>query len=399
MSRIVGQGTEGSFVLQSQAAATNKGFGHVSKNWYDQTLSYEEGKEQIRRDKAVTEDLAVSWSKMQPRVSDKEEFVIEYEDGRQFKPTQHAMSQIGIKLGVGTWLLNNLREPVLNYKKTEKIYDRDEGDAETIVKIIANASRRLDQQKDFLFRTRQDGTLRAVLTDRYAIIDNEWFVDTLSEIIPGGRLSHWRGDGDTIFGNILIPDTIREESDSDYGGMLSIGNSEIGERRVSALPSVFRAICQNGCIWSQTFGKSLNKVHKGKIDLDSFKMLLKSELNEQIPLLPQGIDKLIGTRQMAWDGASIKPLFAQIAKDNRMTRKQTTSLLSAYSEEVVSPNSLFGVINSVTRAGQTFDNSEWVRFDQIGGELVNLDRSGWDRLCGRANHLSVKQVEESFLVE
>ncbi len=78
----------------------------------------------------------------------------------------------------------------------------------------------------------------------------------MRKLIPGGRLSHWRGDADTLWGNVLIPDTIRQESDSDYGGMVSIGNSEIRERRITSRPSVFRAICFNGCIWDREAGQA-----------------------------------------------------------------------------------------------------------------------------------------------
>jgi len=33
---------------------------------------------------------------------------------------------------------------------------------------------------------------------------------------------------------------------------------------------------------------------------------------------------------------------------------------------------LFGVVNAVTRAGQTFDNTGWVKFDEIGGDLMSM---------------------------
>jgi hypothetical protein len=104
----------------------------------------------------------------------------------------------------------------------------------------------VDQDKQRLIRTWSDGTLRAFLSQKYTIVNNAWFLDVLSKAIPGGVVSHWKGDADSIFGNVLIPDTIRAEADSDFGGMLSVGNSEIGTRRISSLPSVFRAICMNG---------------------------------------------------------------------------------------------------------------------------------------------------------
>ena len=52
--------------------------------------------------------------------------------------------------------------------------------------------------------------------------------------------SHWKGDEDThdlaIF---LLPDTIMDygqDDDTDYGGMVSISNCEIGKRRISQYP-------------------------------------------------------------------------------------------------------------------------------------------------------------------
>jgi hypothetical protein len=107
-------------------------------------------------------------------------------------------------------------------QKGKILYERDEQDGNTLCTIINNAKRRLKSTKKYLWRTRQDGTLRAMLTDKYAIVNNEWLLEVWQRLIPGGRLSHWRGDSDTIYGNILIPDSIREEDDSDYGGFLTL---------------------------------------------------------------------------------------------------------------------------------------------------------------------------------
>jgi hypothetical protein len=240
-----------------------------------------------------------------------------------------------------------------------------------------------------------------MLTERYAIVDNRWFIERLAEFIPGGRLSHWRGDGDTIYGNVLIPDTIREETDSDYGGMLSVGNSEIGIRRVSSVPSIFRAICMNGCIWGQTKGEGIRQVHRGKIDLRALALEIKENLNKQIPLLPQGIDRLLGIRSYAWDGGEMKPLFAQVAKDYGFSKRQASDTLRSYHvERNTTPDyakTLFGVVNSVTRAGQKLSNAEWIKFDEVGGQLAQYAENDWDRLVSKAKQLKTKEVEETFL--
>lgn len=244
--------------------------------------------------------------------------------------------------------------------------------------------------------------MRAMLTERYAQVDNRWFVELLSGIVPGGRLSHWKGDADTIYGNILIPDSIRAETDSEYGGMLSIGNSEIGERRISSRPSIFRAICMNGCIWGQTKGEGIKRVHRGKINLDAFAIEIKKNLNDQIPLIATGIDKFLKTRVIGCDGTSMKPVFAQLAKQFKWGRKEASDVLNAWHvESKLTPDlgsTLFGVINAITRAGQEQQSpAKWVDFDTYGGELMDYSKDDFSKVVSRAKSLDVEEVEEMFV--
>ena len=137
------------------------------------------------------------------------------------------------------------------------------------------------------------------MTDKYTPVDNRWYLDCFKEFLPDARYSHWKGDEDTIFGNLLLPDSIMDygqDDDTDYGGMVSISNCEIGKRRISQYPSIFRAICMNGCIWGQQKGKDVNKVHRGTIDLDALKIALAENIEFQLSILPDGIRKFLDTR-------------------------------------------------------------------------------------------------------
>ena len=396
---LVGETKAGDFVLNNQQLATDDGFSKVSKIWFDQTLTYEQGKEQIHLGKMMTEDLIVPVTEMVPTVDDEGKFALRFKDGRFFRPTPHCMEQMGNWSDCGTWYVREMTQPKLDVKGKLK-YNRDRGDAETLAAVIANGFRRLKQDKKFLFRTRNDGTLRAMMSDIYAIVNNEWLINLLNKLVPGGRLSHWRGDSDTLWGNVLIPDTIRQEADSEYGGMLSIGNSEIGERRLITRPSIFRAICMNGCIWDQVKGTAIKQVHRGKIDLGMLEYKIKLNLDKQIPLLPQGIDKLLKTKTMAWDGDSIKPLFAQVAMDYSLSKKVASGVLDAYNvESRETPDyakSLFAVTNSVTRAGQKLENAAWYDMDEIGGKLINMKDDAWESLTKRAKSLTVEETEKVF---
>ncbi len=394
---------EGTFVLQGQELATDKGFRNVSHIWYDKTMTYEQGLEEIERGRAITEDIQATVSEMRPAVDKKGNFAFYHASSdRYFVPTPHAITQVGNWADCGTWFAEHMLQPItIGTGKKATILPRDNQDADVLSRVLANGFRRLDQTKKFLWRTRKDGSLRAMLTERFAIIDNRWFIEKLREFIPGGRLSHWKGDSDSIYGNVLIPDTIRAESDSEYGGMLSIGNSEIGVRRVSSLPSIFRAICMNGCIWGATKGKGIKQVHRGKIDLFSLALEIQTNLNQQIPLLPVGIERFLGMRSMGWDGCDAKCVIAAVAKDYKLSKKQASTVMTGYVRETnITPDyarTLFNVVNGITRAAQEQQSpADWVAMDSIGGELSEYTQDDFKRLTNRAKSMSVKDVEEVF---
>ena len=380
----------GSFVRTLQGA-TGTGFAegtHVHKDWWAKTKSYE----QVMQDAHVAvenrEDILVA-TKGMSCVSENDDFYFKLNDGRKFRPTDHAIEQFSVRAGVTS--SSFLRE-------MRNIEGFDSHDANTMAIVGNNALRRIDQDKQFRLRTYTDGTCRAFVTDKYAPVDNRWYLESLAEFIPGGRFSHWRGDEDTIYGNILIPDTIMDygSDDSDYGGMISVGNCEIGTRRISQTPSLFRAICMNGCIWGQTKGEKIRRVHRGNIDLDTLKLEIAKNIQDQIPLLAPGIKQFLATRSLETGKASIKGIVASIASDYRLSKKEASEFLDQYGQFESGERNLFGIINGLTRAGQEFDNQTWVRFDEIAGSLLNTSADRWATILRRADTFTDKDYEKVF---
>jgi len=319
-------------------------------------------------------------------------------DGVNYVPTPHALRQLA------TWC--DTPHTLINWYSGDKLkqngnvlFNRDEKDMELIVLALRNGLRRVDEDKDMLFRTYKDGTLRAVLSDRYAIIDNRWYLETLKELLPGGRVSHWNGNADTIYGNVLIPDTIRKEHDSDYGGMLSIGNCEIGLRRLFQYPSVFRAICMNGCIWDHKKGERTTKVHRGKIDLADLRCSILDNLNKQIPLLQSGVDRFLAlrSREIPVD-TKLSHVFAFIGKENGFSNEQIKSAGELWLQEEKGDRNAFGVINAITRAGQKFDPETWFAFDNVAGNLMNMTDNQWSGLLSNAATMDDEKVSKMFAV-
>jgi uncharacterized tellurite resistance protein B-like protein len=95
-----------------------------------------------------------------------------------------------------------------------------------------------------------------------------------------------------------------------------------------------------------------------------------------------------------------KVFVAALARDYKLSKKQASAVLDAWNvERVDTPElskTLFCVTNSVTRAGQKFSNAEWLKFDEIGGELTGYKAEDFARLVAKGESLSVKDVEDTF---
>ncbi|MAF43344.1 MAG: hypothetical protein CMI54_04115 [Parcubacteria group bacterium] len=401
--KIEGEGRQGDFVHQHQDMATKQGFGNVSKLWYDKTISYDDGMEMLETERGHRQDHLVTRGQMMfdvREIDSRYRFGVEIDD-QFYIPTDHALNQLVSKScnGKGTGFVRSLVDNLYDAKDSVKV-ERDMQDASTVLSIVRNGIRRVDAATKFKVRCHDDGSMRAFLSEKYAEVDNRWYLDQIKDVVPGGRLSHWRGNSDTIFGNVLIPDTIREEDDSDYGGMVSISNCEIGKRNVKSLPSIFRAICMNGCIWDQTRGYEIKVRHIGEIDLAELSSKLRQNIEAQIPLIPQGIERLLGVRAMGTDGIPVRNLIAATAETHSVDKRGASAILTAWvaDESKIAPaeRSLFDIVNSVTRAGQSLDNQSWVKFDELGGRLVNYTEKEWSNLKIRAESYEDKDFKRIY---
>jgi len=370
---------QGSWVFTDQGVAEKEGFCNVSQYWYPKTLSYEQGIEQVEHLRLEREDYEFSAKNVEFGLTDTGISV--NIGGQTFTPNDWSARQLC------NWF--DTPQTIYTYYRDGDVDARD-----LIVRALRAGQRQYkDKDKTLLFRTYKDGTLRGVMSQKYSIIDNVWYINTLKEFIPGGRLSHWNGDADTLYGNVLIPDTIREETDSQYGGMLSISNCEIGRRVISQIPSIFRAICRNGCIWGATKGTEMRQRHI-RVDYKSVKELIRDNIHKQIPLLTTGIPMLLDTHNLTTE-VGMANIFAAIVKQHNMTHEIAGEFIQQWTNNS-NEKTAFGVIDAVTRAGQKFSPEVWVECDKIGGELVRGSDKAWDKLTGFAKSLDEKDVQKIF---
>ena len=392
--KIADADTTGNFVKtlvngETGEAGFQDGF-HVHKSWFRKCLTFDQVMESIAKSEDDREDKLVELKDIHPVVGNGGKFAFEI-GSEQYVPTDWALTQFSGRLNLpsSTVIRELVNQP-----------DADWEDADVAVRIAKNAIRRADKDKKFRLRTYKDGTLRAFVTEKYAPINNRWYMETLNEIVPGSVYSHWRGTDDTIYGNVLMPDSIMDygqDDDSDYGGMLSIGNCEIGRRRINQRPSVFRSICMNGTIWNQKQGEMINQRHIGTIDLVELRKRIVDNVEKQLKLVPMAVRQFIGTRDLKVTG-SMKATLAAVCIKSRMDKRESREVLTQFTQYEKDHRNLFGIINAITRAGQELDNDQWVKMDELGGMLSTWKQDEWDSLTGYANTLPVKEVDEVFAV-
>lgn len=390
---LVGKGTEGDFVKQTQGTAVAEGFSCVSRYWYPKTHDYSFGLEEIEKGIKSREDIVAPLSEVSAMVNDGGKVALAFADGREFVPNAHALKQLATRIGVPQTSVKHLTEC---WKELD--------DAAILRTLLNRGLQRFNRDTSnpdshkFIFRTYNDNSMRAVLTDSFTAIDNRWYLELLSKAIPGGRLSHWRGDSDEVFGNILIPDSIRKEDDSDYGGMISIGNSEIGTGRLEQYPSLFRAICMNGCIWNQTKGTEINQVHRGKIDLEILGRRIVKNLNDQIPILDKIIDQVLSLRMndFSLGEAKVPQVYACLGQRFGLTPKQARCSNEQFVKHESANRNLFGIMQGLTRQSQEEKNQDWVAIDKIAGKISQWDVDSWTNFISQAKLFNETQVSEAL---
>ena len=405
MSVIVpGAASAGQFVktLQGQTGVGFQDGFHVHKDWFAKTMTYEQAHVKLESARGERVDIMAKRSHIEAVVDQENSCCKILVQGQTFDPTPHAMSQIGAKISVSTQFLQEMRNPLTKVKTTKGVkedviaHNRDVRDAEILADVINNGLRRVENDKIFRVRTYKDGTLRAFLTDSYAEIDNRQYLDIVSSIIPEGRVSHFRGDADEVWANILIPDTIMkyQDDDSDYGGMIMCSNSEIGTGPVYQAPSTFRSICLNGCIWGQTTGQKSRWVHRGAVDYLELHKAIHENIDSQIPLLVPYITAMQEAKKLLFDSTRFVQIVGVIAKENGLSKPQAIEIVKQFSEFESDQRNAFGILNAVTRAGQFFDARTCIKFDGIGGNIVNPKT--WNAYITKAKVFSEKDMLAVF---
>lgn len=268
--------------------------------------------------------------------------------------------------------------------------------------------------REFRVRVRHDDEgndiIRAIVSERYGVIDNHEALDMIVNALPSlddALASHLFNDGDDIYGNVLLPDHMKSEPDSDYGVGIAFRNSEIRNSTFKISPFLFRAICLNGMIWGRMNSEiQINQKHLGKIDTTD----LQQQVRHAIAVaLTQGNDMLtlLGySKQVKVD--NVLPVIAQICRDEKLTVAQGKLWHKGYLDSLhettghFNDKTAFGIINGLTRSAQDYNASTRENMETIASKILSpaIDSDlqaisrRWGLISERANILKDKEINQ-----
>jgi len=329
--------------------------------------------EELERQKKNSLDLIVESSSLKAVADKKCGVRLAIPEYGQFPLTDWAHGQLADKLGI----------PRRYYEKM-----REAGKAELLAE---NVNAWLDVKERRLIRI-LDGKIRAILSDRYKIMDNYDIIFlALDEFKKKETIEIFRIDlTETMLYLKAIDRTltasIREE-DIVYGGII-IRNSEVGASALKVEPFILRRVCSNGLILQH----SLKKIHLGRQTLEIGEINWSDETRELEDkalwskvrdIIRATFDKEIfkgwvkKLRESTWVGIE-KPIEAvnKIVKHLGLNEQQKNQLLMHFSEKTK-----YGLINAVTRLAREQENTDTqIRLEEFAGKILESPWKNFDEL-------------------
>ena len=375
-----------------QSTSTHR---HVAKVWQDKCTPFSDFIETVKSQSTNKVDVIKPESEI--RLKDVDTLV----DGTPL--TDSGMNSLRVFADMPSSIISFLKEREYNddlvkYMNTE--LDRRE----------TQWNNKGKEKRTFNVRIRHDGegnnVVRAIVSERYGVIDNSEAMEMVANALPSlndALASHLFNDGDDIYGNILLPDYMKSEPDSDYGVGIAFKNSEIRNSTFKISPFLFRAICLNGMIWGRMNSEiSVNQKHMGKIDLGDLQLQVTQAIKVA---LTQGNDMLtlLGYAKQVKVTNPVA-VIAQLARDEKMTIEQGKLLHKGYLDSLherhgdVHEKSAFGIINGLTRSAQDYTGASREEMETLASKILapSIDSSlqeiskRWGLIDARANQLEEK---------
>jgi len=242
------------------------------------------------------------------------------------------------------------------------------------------------KDRKLLLRT-LDGEVRAVLSDRYKILDNhDLLLKSLEEFREVGAELH-RADltQNHMYIKAIVPHTVEEirQGDTVVPGVI-IQNSEVGAGAFKVMPFMLRQVCSNGMIGEST----ITKIHLGrKQDSGIIQFSAETQMAENATLWLQVQDIIRGTfdpltfkkwvsqLRMGTEVEIENPVYAvnNVIETFGIGEELKDDLLNHFSRE--GDMTQWGLANAVTRTARDMEDPEKViEMEVVGGQVAVMSQ-------------------------
>lgn len=288
-------------------------------------------------------------------------------------------------------------------------YDRLRGDYPVLLARNVNTLWN-GEPENRLVRTLQNGDrrVRAWLSDRFRVLDNLPFVQTVLGVATehGAEIHTCNVSDERLYIKLVTPQQREVRAGDAVQAGIVIRNSEVGDGRVSIRPFVLRLVCTNGMVSTTGYAK----VHLGS-QLDegimSYDTLRKE--NEAVwakvrdwtkyALAPDNLEEIVEQLQRADRNrlqVAAKHAVANVVRSTSLSQGEGDRVLEHYLRNAHRDGeSQFGIVNAVTRAAQ--DAGSYRRATELeeeGGKLLSRDPAEFVRMASRP--LSDKEIAGAF---
>lgn len=279
-------------------------------------------------------------------------------DGADPVATRHDGQRLVLNRRALTQLMGRLQIPV-------RFFDRLPADLKWA--NVAHFVRNGDYERDVTLRKVFGNRVRAILSDRYAPLDDNQIIPFVAKALRGQKTAvEWAMVDDVDYSHVrvLFGDMIEEVRPGDPVVVgLHVTNSEVGLRSVRVEPFLHRLATKSGFVAPETLfrttarhvgdparleGQIQNAVTTGLIEAQKMIDLFRRAAGTVVP-----------------DGAK---LIEHHAKAQNLSDAQVKAVIGAFLGEV--DHTIYGVVNAFAKGAQEFDPETRYGVERAGGRLL-----------------------------
>ncbi len=212
-------------------------------------------------------------------------------------------------------------------------------------------------------------TLRGVLSERYACIDNLSLIEAIDTLESTGLEVKGFEMTEVSFHLRLVDPTSYTEAGSDdplFSGV-HISNSEVGMRTLSVDALVYRQVCTNGLVRLVRNRSVYARKHIGHAP-EQLASILRESAMAALDLGCRSALAFAQAKEMRIDDPEAK--LTALAKPWNLTEEVQESIVRQLSIEPL-PDTAYGLINAITTVARSQDPDERFRIETLAGSLLN----------------------------